>query len=193
MSRVFTPYLLPRTLLLALIESALIALSLFASFKLPFLNDSAVSGRSQSSGFAPQALAVVAVFQICFCCVGLYDLRPPRTRKDLLWRIGVALGPGCLMLWLACFLSPNLVLDRGVVAIVIVLTAASVFAVRLGLDAVWRLPVSSRRVLIVGAGDLARAVERELRRRGGSRTEVMGFVAGGRETQSVMQSGGKPL
>jgi sugar transferase (PEP-CTERM system associated) len=123
----------------------------------------------------------------------LYDLRPPRTRKDLLLRISVALGPGCLLLWLACFLSPNVVLDRGAVAVVIVLTAASVFAVRLGLDAVWRQPVPSRRVLIVGAGDLARAVERELRRRGGSRTEVVGFVAGGRETQSVMQSGGKPL
>jgi sugar transferase (PEP-CTERM system associated) len=111
----------------------------------------------------------------------------------LLARLGAALGAGCLLLGLLYLAVPALPIDRSVFATAILLTAGSALAVRLGLDAAWRLSAPSRRVLIVGAGKLAQEVERELHRREDGRTEVVGFVAGGMEAPSIAPPGGKPL
>ena len=178
MLQVYSHHLSPKAMLLAFTESALIALSLLAGMKLRFLDDGAAfEYYTLLPDFAVQALVVVLTFQVCFYYNDLYDLTRTRSQNELLLRIGEALGAGCLLLGLLYFLVPGLLIGRGAFLIAMALTAASVLAVRLTLDAAWRMSGLSQRIVIVGTGPLAHTVRQEIRRREDLHSEVLGFVA----------------
>ncbi len=137
-------------------------------------------------------MVALAVFQLCLFCTTLYDLGPRRSGKDLAVRLCAALGSGWLLLWLARFVLPGFLIGGAAFAVAIALTAVSVLAVRLGVGVVGRLSSPSQRVLIVGSGSLAFAVEQELRR-DHLCADIVGVVKGVPETAPLVEGDGKPV
>ena len=177
MLRVFNQYVSPKTVLLMVVESAVIALSLLCAVKLRFWNDPAeFSSYVSFPDFAVQSTVIVLVCLACFYFNELYDLRTGYGTVERVLRIEQSLGAASLLLGCLYFLFPNLLLSRGVFLIGMVLVTAFVMLTRKLLDTMWQLTVPTQRVMILGTGPLALEIARELTRRGDLSIKLEGFI-----------------
>jgi sugar transferase (PEP-CTERM system associated) len=178
MIRVFNQYVSIKSLLLMVIETFLIALSLVCAVKLRFWNNPAdLAAYISFPDFAVQIGIVVVVCLICFYCNDLYDLSSGCSPVERVLRVEQSLGASSLLLGLVYFLLPGLLLSRGVFVISMVLLTGFVLLTRKGLDKVWQLTAPAQRVAILGTGQLALEVARELTRRGDLSMKVEGLVS----------------
>ena len=127
-------------------------------------------------GFAWQTLALVVVTQTSFYYNDLYNMQVVRGYSQLLIRVGRALGVSCLLLGLLYYLVPALSIGRSVFLLSMGAAGVLVVVSRVCLDAAWRASGFAQRVLILGDGDLAQAVARELRNRDDLSIETMGLI-----------------
>jgi sugar transferase (PEP-CTERM system associated) len=132
--------------------------------------------------FAGQIAIVVTVCLACFYCNDLYDLRSAYGAVERVLRIEQSLGAACLLLGLLYFLFPSLLLSRGVFIIGMVLVTAFVLFARKLLDRAWQLTASLQRVIILGTGQLALELARELTCRDDLGMKLEGFVSAAAES-----------
>ena len=178
MIRVFSKYVSAKSLLLMAVESMVIVLSLLCAAKLRFWNSPADLAQYVSfPDFAVQSAIVVAVCLGCFYYNDLYDLSDGSGSVDSVLRVEQSLGAAILLLGLLYFLAPSLLLSRGVFIIGMTLTTASVAGSRKLLDKVWQVTGPTQRVIILGTGQLAVELARELTRRGDLSLKLDGFVS----------------
>src|ERR1039458_9800890 len=179
MIQVFNQYVSVKSLLLIAVEASLIVLSLICAVKLRFWNDpeEALSYLSLPD-FAVQATVVVFVCLACFYYNDLYDLSTGYSVVEWVLRVEQSLGAASLLLGLLYFLFPGLLLGRGVFIIGMALVTALVILSRKLLDKAWQLTASMQRVVILGTGQLALELARELTRRGDLSMKLEGFVGG---------------
>ena len=179
MIQVFNQYVSVKSLLLIAVEASLIVLSLICAVKLRFWNDpeEALSYLSLPD-FAVQATVVVFVCLACFYYNDLYDLSTGYSVVEWVLRVEQSLGAASLLLGLLYFLFPGLLLGRGVFIIGMVLVTALVILSRRLLDKAWQLTAPMQRVVILGTGELALELARELTRRGDLSMKLEGFVGG---------------
>jgi sugar transferase (PEP-CTERM system associated) len=178
MIRVFSKYVSAKSLLLMVVESMVIVLSLLCAAKLRFWNNPADLAQYVSfPDFAVQSAIVVAVCLACFYYNDLYDLSDGSGSVDSVLRVEQSLGAAILLLGLLYFLAPNLLLSRGVFIIGMTLATASVAGSRKLLDGVWQFTGPTQRVVILGTGQLALELARELTRRGDLSLKLEGFVS----------------
>jgi len=125
----------------------------------------------------PRAMLVAAVLQICLYYGDLYDVRTLSDRRDLVTRLVRALGAASVVLAVLYYIVPELIIGRGVIAVASVLI--------IGLVAGWRVAFEwlslrgrpTERLLIVGTGNAAVTLARELfERRTELGVELVGFV-----------------
>src|SRR5262249_35228748 len=167
MFRVFSHYVSAKSFLLIILESAIIALSLICATKLRFWNHPVeLASYIVLPDFALQLAVVVVVCIISFYCNDLYDLNGSFTPIEGILRIEQSLGTASLLLGLFYFLFPGLLLSRGVFLIGMALSGAFVILGRKLLDSAWQLTAPIQRVAILGTGQLALDVARELTNRG---------------------------
>ena len=179
MLRILNQYVPRKLIYLVTTEVFLISLSVLCAARLRFWNDDAsFQDYTILPDFAIQSLVVVVVFQLCFYYNDLYNLTAVRGRSELVVRIGEALGAGCLLLGLLYFLIPSLLMGRGVFFIGMALTAGSVAVIRVMLDSLWTMGGFAQKVVIIGTGQLAQTVAREIARRDDLHVAVTGFIAG---------------
>jgi|SRR5579862_7084545 len=177
MIRIFSQYVSPKSLLLVVLEAALIVLALFCGIRVRFWNNPLeFEFYTQLPEFAWQGLVFAGIFQICFYYSDLYNLNAIRHRNEQLTSLGQSLGAGCLLLGVIYFVFPDLLIGRGVFFISTVLVALFVLLTRLGLDAAWRIAAPAQNILIFGTGELAVMVAQELKRRGDLNTRLIGFI-----------------
>jgi sugar transferase (PEP-CTERM system associated) len=93
-------------------------------------------------------------------------------------RVEQSLGAASLLLGLLYFMVPGLLLGRGVFLIGMVLVTALVIMSRKLLDKAWQFTAPMQRVVILGTGQLALELARELTRRGDLSMKLEGFVGG---------------
>src|ERR1017187_5060009 len=159
MIRIFSQYVSPKSVLLIVLEAGLLVLALVCGVRLRFWNSpSEFAFYTQLPDFAWQGLVFAGIFQICFYYSDLYDLRAIRHRHEELISLGQSLGAGCLLLGLAYFVFPDLLIGRGVLfsrPFLLVL-----LALRSGctLDAAWRFDRPAYKTRILGTGELALTV-----------------------------------
>jgi sugar transferase (PEP-CTERM system associated) len=178
MLRIFNQYVSVKSLLLMFIESCLIVLSLICAVKLRFWNDpTEFSNYVAFPDFVSQIAIVVAVCLACFYFNDLYDLSSGCGPVERVLRIEQSLGAASLLLGLFYFLFPNLLLSRGVFLIGMVLVTAFVLLARKLLDSVWHLTNSLQRVVILGTGQVALDLARELSKREDLGMKLEGFVS----------------
>lgn len=177
MVRIFNQYVSLRSLLLMVVEGFLIALSLVCAVKLRFWNSpEEMAAYVALPDFAVQIAIVVMVCMVCFYCNDLYDLSSGSSRVEQLLQIEQSLGAASVLLGLVYFLLPGLLLSRGVFVISMVVASALVVLTRRGLDKVWQLTAPSQRIAVLGTGQIAVELARELTRRGDLSMVVEGLV-----------------
>ena len=164
-----------KTLTLALWESCLIVASLLAATALRFHHLSSIRDFLADSHNWYRFLAVTVVCQVCFYYNELYDLRTTRSRSVLLIRSLRALGTAFLALALLYYCLPPLVLGRGIALLATPLALALMLA--------WRLAISDdrfnrplERVLILGTGNSAAGLTREILSRPELQYKIVGFL-----------------
>jgi sugar transferase (PEP-CTERM system associated) len=180
MIRIFNQYVSGKSFLLMAVEALLIVLSLICAVKLRFWNNPVESELYLTfPDFAGQAAIVVFVCVACFYYNDLYDLSSGYSAVDRVLRIEQSLGAASLLLGLLYFMVPGLLLGRGVFIIGMVLVTALIIMSRNLLDKAWQLTAPMHRVVILGTGQLALELARELTRRGDLSMKLEGFVGGG--------------
>lgn len=180
MFRIFNQYVSAKSVLLMCVEGILILLALISAVKLRFWNNpTELSLYLAWPDFAIQAGIVVLVCLACFYYNDLYDLSTGFGAMESVLRIEQSLGAACLLLGLVYFLLPGLLLSRGVFLIAMALSMVLVVLSRKAFDRVWQLTAPLQRVAILGTGQLALEVARELTRRPDLSMQLEGFVGAG--------------
>ncbi len=178
MFRIFNQYVSAKSVVLMVVEGLLVVLSLICAAKLRFWNDpQEFSLYVTFPDFAVQTVIVVVVCLVCFYYNDLYDLSTGYGSVERVLRIEQSLGAASLLLGLLYFLVPSLLLSRGVFIIAMILVTCFVVLTRNMLDKAWQLTATMHRVLILGTGQLALELARELTRREDLNMKLEGFIA----------------
>ncbi len=178
MIRVFSQYISPKNILRVILECGAIALALLCGVRIRFWSSAAgFDSYVATPDFLLQAVAFVAVLQICFYYSDLYGLHTIHRRKEQALLLGQSLGIGSLLLGILYFIFPNLLIGRGVCLISIVLVGGFVMLSRVTLDRVWQAVVPKDNMVILGTEGQALAVAREVSRRDDLTVHLLGFVS----------------
>ena len=194
MIRIFSQYVSPKSLLLVILESALIVLSLLCGARLRFWgNPAEFALYVQAPEFAFQMVIFTVTLMACFYYSDLYDLSAIRSRREQLVCLGQSFGAACLLLGLLYFIFPTLLIGRGVFFISTALVATLVWVTRMGLDTAWRIAAPTQKILILGSEELAATVVNELVRRGDLHIQIAGFLKPGPAAEGTAMQCGLPI
>lgn len=167
-----------RTLILALSETALLTAALLVAtlVRFPSLHSSYAFLRDHHNWY--RFILVTATCQLAFYYNDLYDLRrATRSRSVLLIRLLRALGVAFLALAILYYLVPQIRLERGIVAMMAPLVLIVVLACRLGMNSAKNFNRPLERLLIVGTGNSAATLAREILSRPELQYKIVGFLS----------------
>ncbi len=174
---IFSQYVSLKSLLLMALESGLILLSLVCAIRIRFWNDPAdIAAYVMYPDFVIQCAIVLVVCLACFYYNGLYDAVRLGTLERAL-RVEQSIGAASLLLGLLYFLLPQLLLSRGVFVIAMLLAAGAVMLGRKLLDHAWQLTAPVQHLVILGTGDLAMSLAREISVRNDLSIRLEGLVS----------------
>lgn len=124
-----------------------------------------------------RVLLIVVVCQLCLHYADLYDLRTIGTKGELAARLMRAIGATSLILGIAYWLFPLLVVEQGVFLLTAALAIVMVMAWRSMFDWITDHMAPRERLLLVGTGPAAVILARELfERRQELGVDIVGFV-----------------
>jgi sugar transferase (PEP-CTERM system associated) len=124
----------------------------------------------------PKTLLIAAVAQFWLYIGDLYDFRILSERRELFMRAVQALGATSLTLSLLYFWLPQLIIGRGVFLYSAILVIFLVFGWRVAFEWMNGHMGSRERLLLVGTGETAVRLARELYDRKELGVEIVGFV-----------------
>lgn len=111
-----------------------------------------------------------------FYLFDLYDFIVMHDRRELMWRLVQALGLAWIALAISFYAYPRLMLGRGVSLIALPLALALMAGWRVSIHWFFGHPDFGERILIVGSGDLAVEVARQVLDRPDAGYRIVGFV-----------------
>ncbi len=164
-----------RTLLLLTAEALLIFGCLVAATEIRLGPDEAYRKLFEANGIYKAALA--AAFCIgAFYLYDLYDFVVMHDRRELILRMIQALGLAWVALALVFYFVPQAMLGRGVSLISLPLALALMVGWRVSIHWLLGHPNVGERILIVGSGDAALEIAREVLDRRDAGYRIVGFV-----------------
>lgn len=167
-----------RTLVLALSETALLIGSLLVATSLRFPSLPASYAFLADHYNWYRFILVIAICQLAFYYNDLYDLRrATRSRSVLLIRLLRALGIAFLALAILYYISPQARLERGIVALMAPLVLIVTLSCRLGMNSSKSFSCPQERLLIVGTGNSAASLAREILSRPELQYKIVGFLS----------------
>ena len=119
---------------------------------------------------------IVLVIELAFYYFDLYDSRLYREKKATGILVLESLGASSIFLAVIYYLVPLLTIGRGIFAISLVLIFMFTFSWRLLFNWASKARTFKERVLIVGTGELAKRIRRELLENGHDGFEIVGFI-----------------
>ena len=124
-----------------------------------------------------RVLLIVLVCQVCLHYTDLYDLHTIQTKRDLATRLMRAIGATSLILGIAYWLFPLLVVEQGVFLLTAAMAIVMVLVWRSAFDVITSRLMPRERLLLVGTSPAAIVLARELfERRQEIGVEIVGFV-----------------
>jgi len=164
-----------RTLLLLLAEAAVVFGAIVSAVYLRLGSEGAQFELLIRQGYFK------AVFATVFCLTAfylfdLYDFIVMHDRRELVLRLVQALGLAWIALAIAFYAFPGLMLGRGVSLIALPLALALMVSWRISIHWFLGHPDFGERILIVGSGNLAVEVAREVLDRPDAGYRIVGFV-----------------
>jgi len=123
-----------------------------------------------------KVVLVTALCELCFYYNDLYDLTRVHAKREL--AVGVLQGIGAAAIALAAVsaILPSLLLGSGTLTTMMALLLVVVPIWRLAFEGLTRDPHLEERILVVGAGQLARTVAQQIRQQHDFAYRVVGFV-----------------
>lgn len=123
-----------------------------------------------------KVMAVVIVAEVTLYYLDLMDLKLLRHRIRMSVQLLKAMGLSLLALVVIYFMLPNIAMSHRALFICLALIFVLTFSWRLIYPWIASNALFKERVLIVGTGDLARQIYKEIRENGLDAYEVVGFV-----------------
>ncbi|HET6979195.1 MAG TPA: TIGR03013 family XrtA/PEP-CTERM system glycosyltransferase [Pyrinomonadaceae bacterium] len=164
-----------RMILLIIAEAALVYGSLICAVYLRFgLIDGPIE-LQEKNGFLKAALAGFFCLA-AFYLFDLYDFLVMHDRRELVLRLIQALGLAWIVLAFSFYAFPSLKLGRGVTLIALPIALTLMVAWRVSIHWFLGHPDFGERILIVGSGNLAVEVAREVLDRPDAGYRIVGFV-----------------
>ena len=164
-----------RTLLLLVAESCLIFGALLAAIYLRLGYEEAVYQITQNQGL-PKAAFTTLLCIASFYLYDLYDFAVIHDRRELVLRLVQALGLAWVALAMLMMIAPHLFVGRGVALISLPLTLVLMLVWRGSIHWLMGHPNVGERVLIVGSGDAAIDIARQVLARPDAGLRIVGFV-----------------
>ena len=164
-----------RTVLLILAEAAVIFGALMFAVYLRFGDEGAQYELIERQGFLKAGLAT-GFCLTAFYLFDLYDFVVMHDRRELVLRLVQALGLAWMALALMFYAFPQLMIGRGVALLALPLALALMVSWRVSIHWILGHPDFGERILIVGSGDLAVEVAREVLSRPDAGYRIVGFV-----------------
>jgi sugar transferase (PEP-CTERM system associated) len=124
----------------------------------------------------PKALLIAGVTQMCLYFADLYDFRIIGDRRELFMRAVQSLGAASLILALAYYWFPDLIIGRGVFMLAAALIVTLILGWRIAFEWTNRRVGPRERLLLVGTGEGAIRLARELFERSDLGVEIVGFI-----------------
>ncbi|MGD8941441.1 MAG: TIGR03013 family PEP-CTERM/XrtA system glycosyltransferase [Gammaproteobacteria bacterium] len=171
MVRVFKQYIPLSFVALALIESAVLFFAVYAGIAI---------WKSAFPGFSPELLTpqywksivFLIIINLSLVAMGLYQRRFRYGMAGIILRISSAFVLAAVAISLVFYLVPALFLDRGPLTVALVVAFISVTLIRTGFLKTVDQSILKRRILVLGAGDRASQISKNLRRA----TDQRGFT-----------------
>ena len=164
-----------RTILLLFAEAAVIFGAIVGAVDLRFGFDGAYYELVEHNGLLKAALATLFCLT-AFYLFDLYDFVVMHDRRELVLRLVQALGLAWIALAMMFYMFPHLMIGRGVALIALPLALALMVSWRLSIHWFLGHPDVGERILIVGSGNLAVEVAREVLNRPDAGYRIVGFV-----------------
>ena len=154
MIRVFSHYISIRTVLLMLIEGILLLAASLAGIAIR-LSPAALNSATL---LTPEALLFTFFMIVVMAALGLYQTDHSESFVSILNRTIIAFAAGSALMSVVFYLFPEAYIGRGVFAYTAAIAFSSVLVVRLAFFRWTAFGVLKKRVLILGAGEQAKAV-----------------------------------
>ncbi|HTM02132.1 MAG TPA: TIGR03013 family XrtA/PEP-CTERM system glycosyltransferase [Vicinamibacterales bacterium] len=132
---------------------------------------------------------VTGLCQICFYYNDLYDLTVVHSSRELLIRLLQAAGAASILIALLYLAFPPLVIGNGIFVSSLVIFLIAIIAWRLLFNRLAYASQLEERVLIVGAGTIARMVARQIQQQHDFGYRVVGFINDQFGGQGVLNPG----
>ncbi len=172
MVRIFRQYIPIPFLVLGLVEFLLLVSSVYSGTRLGnFFGDPDIAQVSVLPLWA-RALMFALVVLLAQMSMGLYQRRFRFGLAGMILRIGISLAVTAVALTLLYYIVPDLLLDRGVLAFSLLTAALLLVLTRFLFVRSMNQGQLKRRILVLGAGENAAQISRQLRRR----ADQQGFV-----------------
>ena len=164
-----------RTVAVVCFEAALIALAVAAGAWLRLGGDANILFWVEYGW--QKTILVTIVCQLCLYYSGLYDFRIVSDRPELFIRLIQALGATCVILAVAYYWFPQLILGRGVFILSVGIVLLVLTGWRVAFEWITRALGPRERLLLIGTGDGAVKLARELHElRHTLGVQIVGFV-----------------
>ncbi|HEY6120573.1 MAG TPA: TIGR03013 family XrtA/PEP-CTERM system glycosyltransferase [Pyrinomonadaceae bacterium] len=164
-----------RTLLLLLAEAAVTFGAIVGAVYLRLGTEGARFQLVDNNGYAKVAFAT-AFCLTAFYLFDLYDFIVMHDRRELVLRLVQALGLAWIALAIAFYALPGLIIGRGVSLVALPLALALMVGWRVSIHWFLGHPGIGEKILIVGSGNLAVEVAREVLNRPDAGYRIVGFV-----------------
>ncbi|HKP47975.1 MAG TPA: TIGR03013 family XrtA/PEP-CTERM system glycosyltransferase [Pyrinomonadaceae bacterium] len=164
-----------RTVLLLLAEAAVVFGAIISAVYLRLGVEDSYFELMLRQGFLKAALATVFCLA-AFYLFDLYDFVVMHDRRELVLRLVQALGLAWIALALAFYMFPQLMLGRGISVIALPLALGLMVSWRVSIHWLLGHPDFGEKILIVGSGQLAVEVAREMLERPDAGYRIAGFV-----------------
>jgi len=123
-----------------------------------------------------KTMVIVVIVQIAFYYFDLHEFRIFRERKKMLLLLSGSMGVSSILLGVIYYISPLVSIGRGVFAISLFAILIFSFGWRVFFAWLTKGKILKERVLIVGTGELATKIKKEITENGYDDFEIIGFI-----------------
>lgn len=173
--KVFNQYFPFRRFVFFLTESLFITGMVILGARLRFLGDT--FSFSAYEGLFLKALLITASVQLCLYYFDLYDIKVFRSNVELAIRLLQSLGVASILLAVLYYLSPPLIIGRGIFLISLSFMGGLIVGWRLIYNYRLKTRQIDQRIMIVGSGQLAKDIAKEIVERVDTGFKVLGFIS----------------